>query len=91
MGKVFGKIVRVNLTSGEILEESAEQHEERFVGGRGVGAWMLFNELGTGTTSLDPASMLIFCTGPLTGTSFPGASRLSIESKNCRLLMPIIA
>lgn len=83
MKETIGKMVRVNLTSGEILEESAKQYEERFFGGRGVGAWILFHEMGTGTDPLDPESMLIFCTGPLTGTSFPGASRLSIESKNC--------
>jgi len=78
-----GKILRVNLTKKVISEESAEQYEKRFIGGRGVGAWILFNEMEPGTDPLDPKSVLVFCVGPLTGTNFPGASRLSIESKNC--------
>ncbi len=83
MGIVSGKILRVNLTTKKISEECAEHYEERFIGGRGVGAWILLNEMKSEITPLDPASILVFCAGPLTGTDFPGAARSSIESKNC--------
>lgn len=83
MGIVSGKIVRVNLTTRKISEESAEKYEERFIGGRGVSAWILFNEMSPHTKPLDPESILVFGAGPLTGTNFPGAARLNIESKNC--------
>ena len=83
MGIVSGKMLRVNLTTKKISEESAEHYEERFIGGRGVGAWILLNEMKSEIKPLDPESILVFCAGPLTGTHFPGAARLSIESKNC--------
>lgn len=78
-----GKILRVDLTTGSISEERAEKYEDRFIGGRGVGAWILFNEMSPETEPLDPESILIFCSAPLAGSAFPGAARLSIESKNC--------
>ena len=34
-----GKILRVDLTEGEIVAESSKRYVERFVGGRGVNAW----------------------------------------------------
>jgi len=83
MAFVPGKLLRVNLTTGKVSEESAAEFEERFIGGRGVGAWILFNEMKTETKPLDPESIMAFSAGPLTGTDFPGAGRLSIESKNC--------
>ncbi|NTV89841.1 MAG: hypothetical protein HGA22_05695 [Clostridiales bacterium] len=83
MSVTTGKILRVNLSTQNITEESPEMYEKRFIGGRGVGAWILFNEMRPDTKPLDPESIMVFSTGPLTGTDFPGSGRLSIESKNC--------
>ena len=74
MGIVSGKILRINLTTKKISEESAEQYEARFIGGRGVGAWILLNEMKSEIKPLDPESILVFCAGPLTGTQFPWCS-----------------
>lgn len=78
-----GEILRINLTTKEFYEESASKYKKRFLGGRGIGAWILFNELDKNTNPLDPDSIIIFSAGALSGTKFPGSSRLNIESKSC--------
>jgi aldehyde:ferredoxin oxidoreductase len=77
-----GKVCRVNLTSLEIKIEPTENYLERFVGGRGVGQSILFNELTPSIKALDPENIIVFGTGPLTGTLAPISGRLEIDSKN---------
>jgi aldehyde:ferredoxin oxidoreductase len=83
MKEECSKILRVNLNTHSSAEECARELEDRFLGGRGVGAWILFNELADGIEPLDPRNIIIFSVGPLTGTAFPGSARLSITSKSC--------
>nr|MBC7245803.1 aldehyde ferredoxin oxidoreductase family protein [Chloroflexota bacterium] len=52
----------------------------RYLGGRGLGSHLLWQELHAGTDPLGPDNVLILTTGPLTGTNFPGASRYEIFS-----------
>jgi aldehyde:ferredoxin oxidoreductase len=77
-----GHILRVNLTSGEIRLEDTESLVGDFIGGRGFGQSILFEALAPETSPLGPESVLVFATGPLTGTLAPGSSRLSISGKN---------
>jgi len=55
-----GKILRVDLSSMSFSEEDSGRYNERFLGGRGVGAWILFNELDRETNPLDSNSIIIF-------------------------------
>jgi len=71
------------LTNKVITVEDAEKYEERFIGGRGVGAWILLQGMKPEVGPLDPESVLVFSTGPLSGTSIVGSCRTAIESKNC--------
>lgn len=51
---------------------------ERFWGGSGLAAWLIWCELGAALPAqdpLDPASPLVFFTGPLTGSGLPGTAR----------------
>ncbi len=77
-----GKVLRANLSNGKVSTEPTMKYAKRFLGGRGVNQWILFNEVGPGIYPFDPANRLIFGTGVLVGTSAPGASRYSVESKN---------
>ncbi|MFX0202105.1 MAG: aldehyde ferredoxin oxidoreductase family protein [Candidatus Hodarchaeota archaeon] len=77
-----GKILRVNLSTLKTSLESSAKYAERFLGGRGVNQWILFNELPLNTSPLSADNMMVFGTGPLAGTLAPGACRLSIDSKN---------
>ncbi|MFC2014350.1 aldehyde ferredoxin oxidoreductase family protein [Chloroflexota bacterium] len=77
-----GKILRVDLTSGRIWTESTSKYTPRFLGGRGVDNWILYDEVKPWVASFDPANRLIFGTGVLVGTLAPTAARHSIDAKS---------
>jgi len=77
-----GRILRINLTNGKQSIEPTERYTDRFIGGRGVGQWILLNEVSADISPLNPENRIIFGTGPLTGTLAPATCRLSIDSKN---------
>ncbi|KJS21692.1 MAG: hypothetical protein VR72_09375 [Clostridiaceae bacterium BRH_c20a] len=77
-----GKILRVDLTTGVFGIESTMKYAHKWLGQRGIGQSILYNELKPWVTPYEPANKVIIETGPLTGTLVPGASRFSISSKN---------
>lgn len=77
-----GKILRVNLSNGKITAEPTMKYAKRFLGGRGINQWILYNEVKPGIWPFDPANRLIFGTGVLVGTPAPGACRYTVDSKN---------
>ena len=77
-----GHILKINLTQGNIQIEESDTYVGDFLGGRGLGQSLLFQSFNADTPALDPKSLLIFATGPLTGTLAPGSARLSISGKN---------
>jgi aldehyde:ferredoxin oxidoreductase len=52
------------------------------LGGKGLGAWLLYNEQGAYVDPLGPENQLIFHTGPLTGTTAPTAGRFGVTTKS---------
>jgi aldehyde:ferredoxin oxidoreductase len=77
-----GRILWINLTSGEIREESPDDRFYRkFVGGRGIGAWTLLKNQSARVDALGPANILGFTAGLLVGF-MPGATRCSIVTKS---------
>lgn len=71
-----GKLLRVNLsTRSWVIESTPREAYDFFLGGRGVGAYLLYKELEPGTNPLGPQNKLIFTSGVLAGTLTPGASR----------------
>jgi len=77
-----GKILWMDLTTGQTRETPTAQYAERFVGGRGVNAAILYELIGKDTEPLGPENVIVFGTGPLTGTLFPAASRTDVMSKS---------
>ena len=77
-----GKFLKIDLTKGKITIDSSNNILEKFIGGRGVGQWILFNHMHPKTTPLHPDNMMVFSTGPLTGTLAPASCRMSIDTKN---------
>ncbi len=68
-GGYMGKILFVNLSTGEIKEETPEESLYRnFLGGYGIGARILYNRQKGGVDPLGPDNTLGLVTGPLTGT-----------------------
>ncbi len=82
-GGLTGRMLRVDLTRGEVQRvETPRDLFERFLGARGVGAYMLFHELEAHTDPLGPDNKLIFLTGPLVGTMAPGANKITVSFRS---------
>lgn len=84
MGTAYnGKIARINLTTGEIKTEELDlEMAKKFIGGRGLGTKMLFDE---GIATVEPLSeknKLIYITGAMTGTASPTAGRYMVVTKS---------
>jgi aldehyde:ferredoxin oxidoreductase len=78
----MGKLLRVDLTSGRITVEDIRSDWLRdYLGGRGLAARYLYDELDPQVDPLSPANKLIFATGPLTGTPVPGGARYMVVTK----------
>lgn len=64
-----GKILRVDLSKNKVRAEALnEAWSKKFIGGKGLAARYLFEELKPKTDPLSPENRLIFMTGPVTGT-----------------------
>ncbi|MBI3362770.1 MAG: aldehyde ferredoxin oxidoreductase family protein, partial [Chloroflexi bacterium] len=73
----------VNLSDGSIhYSETDSDLRRRFLGGRGLGAKLLFNRVGPEVGPFDPGNCLIFTTGPFSGTPWPTASRYHVTFKS---------
>jgi len=78
-----GKILRVNLTKGMVHEEDLDpQVAKDYIGGRGLGIWLLNKELDPQCDPLSPANIMVMATGPLTGTGVPTGARYSVMTKS---------
>ncbi len=76
------KLLRVNLSEGEIKEEKIPRElVEKLVGAKGLGAYYLYKEVPKGTDPLSEENKLIFMTGPLTGY-IPSTSRYAVITKS---------
>lgn len=78
-----GKILRVNLSTGDILTEVPPLDFYRlYIGGRGFIAPILLRELPKRVDPLGAKNKLIFALGPFTGHAFIGSGRNSIGAKS---------
>lgn len=79
----MGKILWVDLSKNKIWEESAnEEICRKFLGGYGLGAYLLFTRMKAGADPLGSDNILGFITGPLTGTPSLGGSRYAVVGKS---------
>ncbi|MGD9040705.1 MAG: aldehyde ferredoxin oxidoreductase N-terminal domain-containing protein, partial [Desulfobacteraceae bacterium] len=78
-----GRIAWIGLTDGTVrVQELEEALAKKYLGGKGLGAYLLCSHLKPHTDPYDPENILIFITGPLTGTSFPAVSRSAVVTKS---------
>jgi aldehyde:ferredoxin oxidoreductase len=63
-----GTILRVDLTRGSIEKEPTSKYVDDYIGGAAIGTKIFCDEVPPVTRALDPENMLMFNTGPLTGT-----------------------
>jgi len=79
----WGKILRIDLSSRKIVEQELDPELLRVViGGAGLGAKILYDEVSREVGPYDPENKLIFGIGPFQGTKIPGAAKWSVISKS---------
>ncbi|MCF0138245.1 MAG: aldehyde ferredoxin oxidoreductase family protein [Oscillospiraceae bacterium] len=82
-GAYYEKTARINLTTGEIKVEKLDLDTARkFIGGRGLGTKLLYDEGVAVCEPLSPENKLIYITGPMTGTSTPSSGRYMVVTKS---------
>lgn len=78
-----GKLARINLSTGTIqTEELNLELAKKFIGGRGLGTKIIYDE---GIATVDPLSeqnKLVYIPGPMTGTASPTAGRYMVVTKS---------
>jgi len=75
-------VLRVDLSAGTAEREPVpERWRRRFLGGKGLGARYLYEDLDAGTDPLGPENLLALVWGPLSGY-LPGESRLAVVTKS---------
>jgi len=77
-----GKILRIDLSTGKISTTPTSDYIADYLGGRGIGARIMWEETGAHTDPLEPENLIIFSTGPLTGTTAPGSGRTDVTGKS---------
>ena len=78
-----GKILDIDLTSGSIETLPLDMEMARlFLGGRGLGARLLWDLVGPEVAPLSPENVLIFATGPLTASGAQTSNRFSVTTKS---------
>jgi aldehyde:ferredoxin oxidoreductase len=79
----MGTILRVDLTEGKISKgKMSEELAHTYIGGRGLNARVLYDEVKPGTDPLGPDNKLIIGVGPCNGTLVPGSQRFTVTFKS---------
>ena len=70
-----GKILKVDLSTGNVAEQSTLDYADKWLGGRGIASRLYWDEVPPQVTAFDPENALILATGPLAGIPRLGGSR----------------
>jgi len=82
IGGYTGRILRVDLGREQISQESLDNETLRkYIGGTGLGAKYLYEEVPPGVEWSDAENRMMFFAGPLSGTKVNGSGTFSVVSK----------
>ena len=77
-----GTVLRINLTTRQVTKEPLnEAWAHDYIGGRGLGARYLLQEVDPNVEPFSPENKLLIVTGPLTGTNASCGSRYMVVTK----------
>jgi aldehyde:ferredoxin oxidoreductase len=83
MGGYHGRYLRIDVAAGTAAwVPLAEDVLRRFVGGVGLGAWILHHEVPAGVDPLAPEAPLVFCFSPLVGTPLTTSAKFAVVAKS---------
>jgi len=79
----YGRILKIDLNRKKYAVETVQdQIFEQYLGGKGLGSYLLSAFNPPGVDPLDPANCLIFATGPVTGSNIWGSCRYGVFTKS---------
>ncbi|HIH97207.1 MAG TPA: aldehyde ferredoxin oxidoreductase family protein [Thermoplasmata archaeon] len=82
-GGYQGKLAFIDLSRDKCrIENLNERDAKRFIGGKGLGLKILWDQTPAHLDPFDPTNPLIFVTGPLTGTLCPTSGRFAVCTKS---------
>ncbi len=77
------KILWVDLSRGEAVAKALEEGLAlRYIGGKGLGAKILHEEVPPKVDPYDPANVVVFATGPVNGLALSGAAKFCAAFKS---------
>lgn len=77
-----GQILRVDLSLEKIVKQPMPEELARlYIGGSGMAARILYDEVPPAVDPLSPKNILIFVTGPVTGTIYPPSGRYCVVTR----------
>ena len=80
-GGYMGKVMMIDLTTGDISEYPWSDEERRlYIGGKTMAAKILGDHLTKDTKPLSEENMLVITTGPFTGAGTPSSSRFNVST-----------
>jgi aldehyde:ferredoxin oxidoreductase len=82
-GGYMGRVLDIDMTRKSVCDYPVtDMDREKFIGGKTLAAKILFDELTPNTDVFSPENIIVFMTGPFTGTGAPCTSRFDISTKN---------
>jgi aldehyde:ferredoxin oxidoreductase len=79
----MGQYLKIDLTNEKIRKEKTDLSEgKKWIGGKGLGAHILYTNLKKNIDPLSPENILLFMTGPLTGSSVQTSGRWTVVTKS---------
>ena len=79
----FGCYLRIDVSNGSVARVPLEETVLRqFIGGSGLGAWLLLQESRSCPDALAPAAPLIFVFSPLVGSPLTTSAKFAVVSKS---------
>jgi aldehyde:ferredoxin oxidoreductase len=83
MDSYAGKLLVVDLTSRTVTTEPLnEKYAAQYIGGAGLAARHLYDEIDARTDPLGPDNPLVFMTGPLDATAAPSSGRFVVVARS---------
>ncbi|MGQ9675385.1 MAG: aldehyde ferredoxin oxidoreductase family protein [Chloroflexota bacterium] len=78
-----GQLLTVDLTTGAIGHITlGDDLAEKYLGGRGIAARILYDEIKPGVDPFSPDNRVLFITGPASGTLLPTSARFAVGTKS---------
>jgi len=82
IGGYAGKFLRLDLTFERLWDQVFDEETLRkYIGGTGIGAKILYDEVSPKACWSDPVNRLTIASGPLGGTRVPGSGTISLVTK----------